>query len=247
MQNNDNVREIDLVIILKTLVKKIWLIILSAVVCGSLFFSLVYVAVDPTYTADIELYVNNTDISVGNASFNISSSTLNAAQQLVNTYIVILNSRTTLNEVIEYAGVNIKPERLKSMITAKAVDSTEIFKINVETTDPALSTVLANAIAKVLPNRIAEIVDGSSVRVVDYAVTPSRRSGPAYTRITVIGVLIGILCSTVTVIVRAVMDNVIHEEAYLSQAYDIPVLASIPDSRETKGSRYYYYSHGKNS
>ena len=52
------------------------------------------------YTASALMYVNNNSLSVGSTKVSLSYSDLTAAKSLVDTYVVILNARTTLNEVI---------------------------------------------------------------------------------------------------------------------------------------------------
>lgn len=245
MQNsNDNVIEIDLLKLIKVLFQKLWIIVLCGVIAGSAAFGYTYGFVDPTYQASAKLYVNNSSLSLGSTSFSISTSTISAAQELVSTYIVILETRTTLNEIIEYANVqNLSAESLKNMISASAVDSTEIFEVTVTSNDPVLSERLANSIAKVLPDRIAEIVDGSSVRIVDYAITPTQRTSPSYTKNTLIGIIFGMFLAAAIIAVLEIFDTSIKDEGYLAQAYDIPVLAVIPDINNTKSDSYYtnYY------
>ena len=53
------------------------------------------------------------------------------------------------------------------MITASAVNGTEIFEIVVTNPDNQKAELIANTIADVLPKKIANIVEGSSVRIVD--------------------------------------------------------------------------------
>ena len=62
------------------------------------------------------MYVNNSSISVGSTQVNLND--LTAAQSLVNTYIVILNTRGTLEEVIDQAGLSYDYETLSGMISA---------------------------------------------------------------------------------------------------------------------------------
>ena len=71
------------------------------------------------------MYVNNSNLSVGSTSISLTD--LNAAQSLVDTYIVILKSRPTLEDVIEKANVSYTYEQLESMISASSVDGTEGF------------------------------------------------------------------------------------------------------------------------
>ena len=127
------------------------------------------------------------------------------------------------------------------MISASAVNSTEVFEIVVTSTNPAEAEKIANTIADVLPDKIADIVAGSDVRIVDYAVVPSHRSSPSYTRNTAIGMLLGAVVSAALIILAYLFDENIHTEEYLTQTYpDIPLLAVIPDMTETKQRSGYY-------
>jgi len=136
-ETNEIFDSIDLVELFSVLLRRIWAIILSALIVGSLVFGYTYFFVSPTYQASTLLYVNNSDISVGNSSFSITSGDLSAAQKLVDTYVVILKSRTVLNEVIEKADVNYTYSQLAGMIAAGAVNSTEVLRIVVKCTNPA--------------------------------------------------------------------------------------------------------------
>lgn len=234
-------KEIGLLELFQVLLRRWWAIVLAALFTGALAFGYTFFMVDPLYQARTLLYVNNSDISVGSTSFSISNADLTAAQKLVNTYVVILKSRTALNEVIEEAGLDYTYEQLSGMISAQAVNSTEVFEIVVTSKSPADAERIANTIADVLPDKIADIVVGSDVRIVDYAVVPSHRYSPSYTRNTAVGVLIGvIICSAILILVY-IFDENIRSEDYLTQTYpDIPLLTVIPDMTGTKRSGGYY-------
>jgi capsular polysaccharide biosynthesis protein len=239
-KNNDS-DEIDLLEVAKALLHRWWALVLAVVIFGAAAFGYTYFFIDPLYQSSTLLYVNNSDISLGATSFTISNADLTAAQKLVNTYVVILKSRTALSEVIEEAGLNYSYEDLKDMISAAAVNSTEVFEVVVTSKDPAEAERIANTIANVLPEKIADIVSGSDVRIVDYAVIPSHRSSPSYTRNTAIGMLLGLVLSAAAVILAGMFDDNIRSEDYLAQAYpDIPLLAVIPDMVGGKHSGGYY-------
>lgn len=240
MDENQDEVEIDLLHLVQVLWHHAIPIILVGVIFGVAVLGFTKVFVKPTYDAEVYLYVNSSDLSV--AGTKVSLSDLSAAKSLVDTYIVILNTRTTLNEVIQKAGVDYTYEELKEMISAGSVNSTEIFSVKVNSTDAQEAALLANTIAEVIPYRIAEIVDGSSVRIVDYAVMAPKRSSPSYSRNTLIGVLLGVVLMCAIYIVRDLMDEQIHDTDYLTKTYaDIPVLAVIPDLTSKSASHYSYY------
>ena len=241
----DTTDTIDLIELAGVLLRRWWIIVLSALVIGVAAFGYTRLFVAPLYQASTLMYVNNSDISLGATSFTISNADLTAAQKLVNTYLVILKSRTALNEVIEEAELDYSYEQLSKMISASAVNSTEVFEIVVTSTSPAEAELIANTIADVLPDKISAIVNGSDVRIVDYAVVPSHRYSPSYTRNTAIGLIIGVILSAAVIILMHMMDENIHTEDYLTTAYpEIPLLAVIPDMIGTKQHSGGYYGYG---
>lgn len=230
MEKKQGYVEIDLFHIFQILLQRIWILVASAVGGALIAFIIATVFVTPKYESKVMLYVNNSSFNVGNASFSISSSDLTAAQSLVDTYIVILNTRTTLNEVIEETGIDKDYTELKNMISASAENNTEIFGVTVTSDDPAEAKLIANTIAKVLPDKVESIVDGASMRIVDYAVTPTTKSSPSVMKYTAIGMLLGLVISAAAIIVDDMLDDTIHDIEYIRTTYpNIPLLASIPD------------------
>ena len=235
--------EIDLLKVAQVLLRKAKFIIAVTLLVAAAAFGVTYYLITPMYTSTAMMYVNNSSFSLGNTSFSISQGELTAAQGLVDTYIVILKSRTTLEDIIDQCSLEYDYDELYDMIESEAVNSTEIFSIDVTSPDPYEAEKIANTITQVLPERIASIVDGSDVRIVDYAVVPSERTSPSYTLNTVIGALIGFVLAAAIVILRYLFDDQIHEESYLTQTYpNIPLLAVVPDMLASEGKGHYYYS-----
>lgn len=248
MIEKDNEIEIDLLELLRELLSKWWILLFSAIICGGLALLVSIVLITPLYQASALMYVNNTDASQNNSSNTISNSDLAAAQKLVDTYVVILKSRATLEEVLDRTGLDYTYEELENMVSASGVNSTEIFKIVVTSKDPAEAEMIANTITEVLPDKISNIVVGSDVRTVDYAVAPAHRSSPSYSRNTLIGILLGLVLSAGLIIVIYLTDENIRSEDYLTQNYpDIPLLAVIPDMTSSRHSGGYYSAYQRQS
>lgn len=231
--------ELDLLKLLRALWRHIWAILLAGVIlavgcCGVSAF-----LVTRIYQAEALMYVNNVS-SLSGSSFSISSSELTAAQSLADTYIIILKARTTLTEVIQQEKLDYTYEELCDMVSSSAVNGTEVFNVQVTCDDPQEAARIANGIASVLPDKISDIVDGSSVRIVDYAVVPSEPVSPSILKYTAFGFLAGVLLSCIVIVVRSMMDTLIHDEEYLMQTYDLPILAVIPDHFKAEKQPYYY-------
>ena len=240
--------EIDILSLIRALWKNALIISLVAILVGCMTFGVTAFLVKPTYEATASMYVNNSTFNLGATSFSISSADLSASNSLVSVYLYILESRTTLEEVIQAADLSYTPEELRKKISTKSVLKTGAFEVTVTSTNPAEVELIANSIAQVLPERIAEIVDGTSVRIVDYAIIPSQRSGPNLVQNTILGILIGGVLSVAWVIVRCMLNDtsrmMIQSVDDLREMYpDIMVLATIPDMRMNEKKNGYYSTY----
>ncbi len=238
--------EIDLQRLFSTLLSKAWLIGLAAIVCAVCVFLGTFFFVEPQYESRAKFYVNNSSLStLSNIDLttSISSADISASRGLVKTYIVILNTRETLNDVIDYAGVERTYGQVKQMIYAAAVDSTEVFEVVVTSSDPQEAEKIANAIAYILPSRIKNIIDGTSAKVVEAAVVPSGPSSPDYAQNAILGFLLGAALMVAVLVIRDLMDITIRTEEDLARSCDHPLLASVPDM-ESQSKGGYYHSYG---
>ncbi len=246
-RRNDEYYTIDIIHIVKTLFYKGWILILAGIVAAAAGFGYSAFMIEPDYSSSILLYVNNSSISVGN--FNISASDIVASQSLVKTYRELLLNRTTLEMVIEKSGVDYTYGQLAGMIKADSSNETEVMKVTVTTKDPYVAANIANTIAEVLPTRISEIIDGATVAVVDSAIPKTQKVAPSITRYTAIAMLIGVFAAAAVIVVMAIMDDTIHDEEYVIQNYDYPILAKVPNllSNNTKSYAYNYYKKSSSS
>ena len=235
--------EIDLKRIFLALWSRAWIVILAGIVCAAVAFSYAYFLITPTYASSVTIYVNNTYVY---NTQGFSSSQLTAAQDLADTYMVILKSRSVLNKVAEKTNLGYSGKALSGMISAHAINETEVFEVEVTCTDYKHAAAIANAIADVLPDKISEVVEGSSVKVVDYAEENQGAVGPSYKKYVVLGAAVGILLSAVVVILVDITDTTIVSEEYLSNVYPkTPLLAVISGTGNSKsgyrkGYRGYY-------
>lgn len=238
--------EIDLMRLFKAMLHRAWAIAIAVIAGALIAFAYAALLITPLYTSKALLYVNNKAINLGATALSLSD--ISASKSLVDTYTVILKSRTTLNTVIEKAKLEYNYDQLYNMIETSSVNGTEIFQIVVTSPDPKEAEVIANMVAAVLPEKISDIVDGSSVKIVDYAVVPSRKSSPSVTKYTVIGAVLGFIAAAGVIVVMELMDNLVKGEDYLIQTYKLPVLAAVPDL-DADASHYggYYGKSQKSS
>lgn len=239
---------IDLLRLAKALWRRAWAIVLALLVGAGLAYAYTVFMVTPLYQASVLMYVNNSDISVGSTKVSITSSDISAAQSLVDTYVIIMSARPTLEEVIEETGVSYSYEELRDMVSASAVNSTEIFQIVVTSADAKEAALLANTIATSLPDHISSVIEGCSVRIVENAVVPTRPVSPSVSKNTALGGLLAVvLCCGVLVMIELFNDKICEEDD-LRQVSGLPILAGIPELLGSKSAGGYYgYGQRKES
>lgn len=241
--NNEPLFTIDVFQIIKALWKRAWLLVLCGLVAGAAGFLYASYSIAPTYSSSVKLYVNVQSVSIAGTKFDVSTGNLSTARTLVSTYGEILNSRSTLERVIEKAGLNYSWQHLSGMISYGPSNNTEIMRVTVVAGDPYEASNIANTIAEVLPARTAEIIDGTSMAVVDSAVPNLGKLGPNITRYTAIGFFFGALACAAIIAVFVILDDTIHDEDYILQNYKYPVLGKIPDLLNAGSSKSYNYNY----
>lgn len=237
--------EIDLKRLVMAVIRRLWIVILASVMSASAVLVFTYYMITPQYNASAMFYVNNSTVSLGQTAVSITSGDLTAAKSLVDSYIVILKTRSSLVDVIDYAGVNYSYSEVKGMISAAAVNSTEIFEVVVTCPDPEDAEKIANAIAHILPNKISDIIEGTSAKVVEKAVKPSSPSSPSYVKNALSGFVVGLLVSVCIIVLKEIFDVTIRSDDDIAQVCSVPILASVPDMYIESRGKYYYSGYSK--
>ena len=224
--------EIDLFRLWNAVWRRILIIILVAVVGGAASLLYTIYKVTPLYESSVIFYINNAG-PAGDSSGIISPSDLTSSKYLVESYIVVLKTKSTLDEVVKYAGSERTSGEVMGMVKATAVNETELMTVTVTSADPQEAEELANAIAHVVPERIPSIIVGSSAKVVDNAELPTAPSSPSYTTNTLLGVLIALILAVGVVVVKEIFDVSIKDESDVERVCTYPILAIVPDLATT--------------
>lgn len=236
--------EVNIAPLLSAIVKKLWLIVLGAILFALLFQGYTRIFVKPTYRSTFTAFVNN---KVQANKEAVSTQDIQASKELVQTYSRILTSNNVLTASAEFMNLDMPYEQLASCVSAEVETSTQLIRVTVITTNAATSYKLAQAIANTAPTHMGQIVEGSSMKIVDAPQAPKERYGPSYFASSLLGALVGTVVALVYVLIRYFRDDTIKGEGDLEGRYNLPVIGVIPNLYETKGYNYaqneYYQSY----
>lgn len=217
--------ELDLKKVITVLVAHLKIILAAAVALGIVFYLVSQFFITPVYTSHTLLHVSN---MTERKSSIVTTSDVQVSRELLDTCVVILNSRTVLDKVAEQSGLDYTANQIKGMISAQSVSSTEIFKISVTHTDPKEAQIIADTITKVAPAEFKRVMNGGAVSIVDYATYPVSPSAPNIPRNTILGVLLGAVITAAFFILIEAMDTRVRDEFALEEEFGMPIIGVIP-------------------
>ena len=249
----ENIKEIKLAELLSAVVRRLWLVVLCAVILGVLSYAYTTNFVDELYRSRITIYVNNKTTNSNTSIINgISATDLATSQRLVDTYIQILKSDRVLEPVAEAVGGGYKASNIRGLMSAAALNETEVFEVWISHSNPEMAAKIANAIADVAPKQIEEVLEGSSTKIIDRAKVATAPYSPNVSRNTALGFGGGAVLAVCIIILQTLLDVRVKGEEDLAAISDAPVLGLIPDlaidSKDPNaylGYKYSAYKAGK--
>ena len=148
--------------------------------------------------------------------------------QLQNTYVQLIQSRPSLDTVIEQLGLNVPTKTLAGMIKVEALPATELIKITANSGDPAQTAAIANLLAV---RAIAQPPASYTVSIVEPATAPTTPTRPQPMLYLAVAGLVGLLGGLGLAFLFENMDRTIHTAADLGESIGAPLLGSIPSFR----------------
>ncbi len=221
-ENVDEI-EIDLVEIFGLILHWLWLIGLSAIVCGIVGFVLSAFVLTPIYQSTTKIYILNRQ---NGDSLTYTDTQL--ASQLTKDYEELVTSRTVLEEVISTFRLDEKYNSLAGRTSVSNTANTRIIAITVKDPDPVMAKNIANAIRDVAAKHIQAVMDIEAVNIVDEANLPDSPVTPSVPKWTVIAALLGGVFCAGMVILRYLLDDTIKTSDDIEKHLGLSTLALIP-------------------
>ncbi|MCR5421119.1 MAG: protein-tyrosine kinase [Lachnospiraceae bacterium] len=230
MGNREEEIEIDLAEVLSFLLHWLWLIFLSAFLCGTLGLLISVFVVSPKYESTTKVYILNKQ----NINGNISYSDTQLATQLTKDYEELITCRNVLERVISELKLDDSYETLQSRITVANASDTRIISITVKDENPEEARRIANEVRDVASAHITDVMDIEAVNVVDEANLPDidKPAEPSVMKYTAIGGFIGAFICIVFLMVKYLADDTIRVSEDVEKYLELSTLGLIPVMEE---------------
>ncbi|HFR3350926.1 TPA: Wzz/FepE/Etk N-terminal domain-containing protein [Streptococcus suis] len=229
MNNQEvNAIEIDVSFLLKTIWRKKFLILLTAVLTAGLAFVYSSFLVTPQYESTTRIYVVSQNVEAG---AGLTNQELQAGTYLVKDYREIILSQDVLTQVA--TELNLK-ESLKEKISVSIPVDTRIVSISVRDADPNEAARIANSLRTFAAQKVAEVTKGSDVTTLEEAVPAEAPTTPNTKRNILLGLLAGGILATGLVLVMEVLDDRVKRPQDIEEVMGLILLGIVPDSKKLK-------------
>lgn len=221
--------ELNIVVFLRLVVKKLWLVIISAVVFAIAGSGLAMVLRTETYTSKISFVVNTLQDSVQAENSDIAASINIAA-----TYNYILQSRSIIESTVENCAIKVTYEEVARSLNVQTMTGSNVIELTVRTTDPEKSYAISKAIAENYKEIVSNIYSNANLNVCDYPVKAAAPDTSSLTLvIALIGTVLGVAVAVVILLVYFIVNDTIRDINDISKKLDINILGTI-SKLETK-------------
>lgn len=217
---------IDLREYLFILKKKLWIIALSAIICGLISGVVSFYVLPPIYEANTSLIVNKEIDDKENKM--TTSDDLNFVQKLAVTYGEIIKSRTVTTSTINKLKLDMTYEELSETVSVTNVADTQIIKISVQNKNPNIAAKICNTIPEIFSAEVKRVVKASGTEVIDKATVPEEAIKPNKKMNVIIAMVLGAMVSIFAIFLLESLNTKIKEPKDIEEKLGLPVFGVVP-------------------
>ena len=231
MNQENQMVEIDIVSLLKTIWKRKFLIILTALITAVIALGYSVFIAKPSYQSTTRIYVVNRQQSDNNA---LTNQDLQAGAYLVKDYKEIILSQDVLSTVISELKLSSTTADLAGKVTVSVPTDTRIVSITVTNGDPNQASRIANTLREVAAEKIITVTKVSDVTTLEEAEAPKSPSSPNIRRNVMIGFVGGAVAMVVLVLIVEVLDDRVKKPEDIEEVMGMSLLGIVPYMKKLK-------------
>lgn len=184
----------------------------------------------PQYESTASLYVLSNSIT--------SIADIQIGTSLTQDYLVVVNGRPVLEQVIENLDLKENYISLGSKITLNNPADSRILEITVRDKDPDHAKAIADEMANVASDYISIKMDQSAPTIIQNGYADGKPVSPNIIKNTIIGALAGFLLAAAVVIITYLLNDTIMTGEDVEKKLGMNLLGSLPEvAREDDGEK----------
>lgn len=229
-------KEISLIYLFDLAIRRLWALVLAAVIFAAGAFCYCKFLAVPQYTATASVLVTNGGImtqKIEGDDETISTTDISASLSIVDTVIDILNISDIYKALAEELDGQYTYNQLKSRVSISSKTNKSMFvSVSFRSANPKEAVKIVNKFVELSPEYIVKFVPYSHVAVASTADSASLVF-PKTTTTTATAGIVGIVFAYALVFLIDSFDQAISGEKDFMSHFDIPLIGTIPDFEST--------------
>ena len=218
----DNEIEIDLKELFLELLA-FWKLILLALVLGAVIaYSVSKFLMVPQYESTAELYVLSKSTSI------TSLADIQTGTSLTNDYMVVVEGRPVLEQVIANLGLDETYKSLEDKVTLENPSNSRILMITVRDENPLTAKAIADEIAKVGSNFISLKMDQDPPTIIQNGYADGEPVSPSVFKNTALGGIVGAFLAMAIVVLSYLFNDTIMTAEDVEKKLGMNILGTVP-------------------
>ena len=231
MNKENQLVEIDVLSLIKTVWKRKFIILLTALVAAVLALGYSLFIAKPSYQSTTRIYVVNRQQTDNNT---LTNQDLQAGSYLVKDYKEIILSQDVLSKVISELKLPGTTAELSKSVSVSVPTDTRIVSITVKNSDPNQASRIANTLREVAAEKIIAVTKVSDVTTLEEAEVPKSPSSPNIRRNVMLSFFAGAIVMVIIVVFVEVLDDRVKKPEDIEEVMGLSLLGVVPDMRKLK-------------
>lgn len=226
--NNKNEISVNIGDLIAIFLKRLWLLILVAVIIGGAVYTLLLSEYEEKYTSKSTIMVMNPEENLSASSsayyYSLTITAVNDCEQLI-------TSRSVINRVIDELGldgIGITYSSLKKMINISSQLDSHVLEVTVTSYNAELSRDVVNSLCRMGAAQIEEYIEFATAKVIDEGIVSEEPSNSVGIEFAIIAGFVAAMLVYVMFLIVAINDDRIKTPDNIEEKLGISVLGIIP-------------------
>ena len=237
MQDRKMKRSYTLIDLWKILMRRLWAILIAAVVVVFTMYLFVHITFRPVYSSVATLYVLRQENSLNESNIEDFSLALN----VVNDCTYLLKSHAVLDEVIDQLSLSTPYEHLSRMITTSNPANTRILEVRVAASSPEEAKRIVDCVCRVGSQKIEEAMGFKQLNLYEYGTMDPEPSNKVSITAYFLTGLFAALFTYLFFVVYSFFDTSLHTDHEIEELLGVSIIGDIPNADTHKNKHYGYY------
>lgn len=208
--------------------RRIWWILLAAVLGTGAAGAYSYYLLTPQYISEAKIYVLSKETTL------TSLADLQMGTQLTQDYKELIGSRPVMQEVINTLNLDITYKQLADKLKLENPKDTRILYLTVTDPNPYMAKAIVDEIANAASDYIGEIMEMTPPKLIEDGMVATVQTSPNVKKNAAVGGLVMLVLACGVITLSVIMNDTIRSEEDVFKYLELPVLAVVPERKDSK-------------